>query len=194
MAGGKSSRAEKIKGLRKINGDYWIDIVLKHYQKIGLSDTFVGLGYHHKQYQNKSLFLSNSSYKTAYAINETPDNGSFSTLQITLKQALTQRWDFAIVAHIDCALTPKNTLDALLKETQYSVVKPIFNNKSGHPIKLSRNFCKEIILKPRKSQLKKEIRSINKSRIYWKKIADDSIHYNLNTEKAWQDYVKTMGL
>ena len=190
LAGGKSSRAEKIKGLRRVNNNYWIDIVLQHYQNMNLSGIFVGLGYHHDHYQNKSVLLNNSSSQVNYTINKNPVNGSFSTLQTSLKEALNHHWEFALVLPIDCALASESLIMSLLMETQYKVVKPTFNNQSGHPIKLSRNFCKKLMEKPKKTQLDNEIRKIKKTHIYWQKVEDDSIHYNLNTQESWEDYIK----
>ncbi len=190
LAGGKSSRAEEIKGLRKVHNIYWIDIVLKHYLNLGLSESFIGLGYNNDQYLDKSFCLNNSTFKTNYSINQNPANGSFSTLQTILNKALASQWDFALILHIDSALATKKTIEILLKESKHSVVKPIYRGKSGHPIKLSRKLCENLVLKPKNSQLDEEMRKINKSQIFWKKVNDDTIHINLNTKESWIDYLK----
>jgi len=190
LAGGKSSRAEKTKGLRMLNEQYWIDIVLQHYQQMGLTDIFVGLGYNHEQYLTNSHFLNSSANNVNYSINKNPIDGSFSTLQTILKKALNNQWQSALILHIDCALISENTIKTLLKETKYAVVKPTYKGTSGHPIKLSREYCENLLVKPKNSQLNMEMRKIKKAHICWQRVEDSSIHYNLNTQESWNDYIK----
>lgn len=192
LAGGKSSRAEKTKGLRIVKQQYWIDIVLKHYQQMDLTNMFIGLGYNHDHYLNNSGFLNNSSNNVNYSINKNPQDGSFSTLQTILKKALNSQWKFALILHIDCGLISENAIKALLKENKYTVVKPIYKGKSGHPIKLSRDFCKQLVNKSKNSQLDTEMRKLDKPHICWQKVEDSAIHYNLNTEESWKAYIRDL--
>lgn len=190
LAGGQSSRAEQIKGLRQVNGDYWIDIQISYFLALGFKQIFIGLGYDHEKYMNLSKFIKQESTEVISIINKNPENGSFSTLKKILTKATIQQWDSAIIMHIDHALPDKNTILALVDQAGFDTVKPSFNGQSGHPIKISRSFCQKLTKKPDTTQLNKEIRKLNINNICWLKVNNNMIKYNLNTHQDWQTYIK----
>lgn len=187
LAGGQSSRAETIKGLRKVNNAYWIDHHIQYFQNIGMKNIYIGLGYDHEKYLKQSHFLKNN--KTQVIINKTPEKGSFSTLKHVLKQVQNLSWDYAIVLHIDHALPTDQLINELTQKTHYFVVKPTYKGKSGHPIMLSQECTKYLIQQPDSSQLNKEIRKLPIEKIFWLPINTETILYNLNTKKQWMNYL-----
>ncbi len=188
LAGGKSQRAETIKGLRLINDEYWIDIQICFFKKQGFKNIFVGLGYDNQEYISKSKELS--SYK--HAINPKPQNGSFSTLQNTLIAALKSDWNHSLLIHIDHALPKATTIEKLLENNKYEVNKPNYNNKSGHPIVMSRAFCETLIQKSNSAQLNTEIQKLRLEQILWVEVDDKNIHSNFNTIEKWQAYKREL--
>jgi len=184
LAGGQSQRAETIKGLRLFNHEYWIDVQINYFKSYGINSIFVGLGYDHLLYLKHSIQLTSYSY----AINPSPRNGSFSTLQNTLVKALEQNWHRIILIHIDHALPKPSTLTELLAHHDYAVIKPTNDNLSGHPIVLSRDFCKILVNQPASSQLNTQMRKIDIREILWVEVNDKNIHENFNTKEKWDTY------
>ena len=184
LAGGQSQRAETIKGLRQFNDKYWIDVQIDYFKSHGIKSIFVGLGYDHLLYIKRSKNLK----RCFYTINSNPHHGSFSTLQNTLIKALEQEWNRIVIIHIDHALPKPSTLTELLAHHDYAVIKPTNDNVSGHPIVLSRDFCKILINQSFSSQLNTQIRKLNVSQILWVKVNDKNIHENFNTKEKWDTY------
>lgn len=185
LAGGQSQRAETVKGLRQIDGQYWIDLQIKYFKEMNISKIFVGLGYDNQKY----LSLSKQLKSVNYIINPSPENGSFSTLQTSLKEALKKNWGKILLMHVDHALPNCATLMPLLKTNQFEVVKPVVNNISGHPIVLNRTFCNKLIEKPSNSQLNLIIRKLKATQVSWVNVDDASILENFNSIEDWQKYL-----
>jgi len=188
LAGGKSQRAETIKGLRLINDEYWIDIQISFFKKQGFKNIFVGLGYDNQEYISKSKELSSCKH----AINPHPQNGSYSTLKHTLTESLEYDWAYSLMIHIDHALPKITTIDKLLETNQKDVIKPSNNNKSGHPIVMSRVFCETLVQKSNSAQLNTEIQKLRLEQILWVEVDDKNIHSNFNTIEKWQAYKREL--
>ncbi|MCF6318012.1 MAG: NTP transferase domain-containing protein [Proteobacteria bacterium] len=184
LAGGKSARAETAKGLRIIKKQFWIDILIQHFKDLGIGNIFVGLGFGNQEYLKYSSHLKNSDF----VINPNPENGSFSTFQNVLKNHINDKWKQTIVIHIDHAIPNKKTLDTLLNSGDYSVIKPTYKGKTGHPTIISHLFCKQLINKPSHSQLNTEIKKLNIKQVKWVAVEDKNILENFNTKQQWQNY------
>lgn len=188
LAGGQSQRAETIKGLRKVGTDYWVDLQISFYKKLGIKHIFIGLGFDHEEYINHSKQIKNISY----VINQNPENGSFSTLQTVLNYAIDTKWDQVILMHIDHAIPNNKTIEKLLNTTSCDVIKPTHNGQSGHPIVISHSFCCDLIRKNPSSTLNIEIKMLSLSQIKWIEVNDASIVENLNTESRWLKFQKSI--
>ncbi len=184
LAGGKSERAETIKGLRRIGQQFWIDILIKHFKDLGFENIFVGLGYNNKEYLSKSTQLQT----VTPCINPNPNDGSFSTLQYVLKKTIELEWKHIVVMHIDHAKPHPVTIEKLVNNNNFDVSKPVFNKKSGHPIVISHNFCQTLLSKPETSILNSELKKLSKKQINWIDVDDKTIHENMNSEKQWLKY------
>ncbi len=188
LAGGQSTRAETTKGLRKIRDAYWIDQQIQFFHDLGLKKIYIGLGYDHEKYLKQSHFLKNNQTKAF--INNRPEMGAFSTLKHVLKSVQSSSWQHAIILHIDHALPTQKIINDLTEKTNHCVVKPTYNNQSGHPIILSKEFTKCLIQQPDSSQLNKEIRKLPIEQIFWLSTESETILYNLNTKQQWMSYLK----
>ena len=97
-----------------------------------------------------------------------------------------------VLIYIDHAVPKTSTIEKLLKNSKYDVIKPTFNNKSGHPIVLSHAFSKTLMQKSSSSQLNIEIQKLNLDQILWVEVNDINIHENLNTKDNWQIYKRSL--
>jgi CTP:molybdopterin cytidylyltransferase MocA len=190
LAGGKSSRAETIKGLRKYKNNYWIDHQIDFFINLGIKQIFIGLAYHSEKYSEESYYLKSKSPYITKIINQNPENGPFSTLKAVITEALNSNWQKSIIIHIDHVTPLESTIKSLLNLKEFDVVKPQFLDKSGHPIVLMRSFCQALLAKSDLSTLAKEIRNLPLNKIKWVDVNDDNIHFNLNDKNSWEEYLR----
>ncbi len=184
LAGGKSERAETTKGLRIVQKQFWIDILIQHFKDLGTDNIFVGLGFSNQEYLNKSILLQSIKH----FINPYPEHGSFSTLQNVLRQTLKFDWKHIIIMHIDHAKPSPITLKKLIDMKGFDVSKPVFKKQSGHPIVLSHAFCKTLLSKSHSSKLNIAIKELSIKKIQWTDVGDSTIHENMNSEQQWIRY------
>ena len=93
LAGGKSERMGVDKGLIKYKQTFWLLEQLQRISNSNISTVYIGLGYHYQHYFNAISWLKNAqeitysfeNLKVKVVINESPEKGTFSTLQSVLK-------------------------------------------------------------------------------------------------------------
>lgn len=180
LAGGQSSRAETIKGLRRINDRYWIDDQIRRLNGCGFSKIIVGLGYHHESYLEKSELLKSVDV----VINPNPENGPFSTLKSVL-QSIESSTKAIILFHIDRPIPKKTTLEKIVFSENIDIIKLQHKGKTGHPIGLLAPFWKSLLNQPELRNLREIIQSHDFNRIKYVSVEDEIILRNLNTEKEW---------
>ena len=143
LAGGKSERMGIAKGLLKFNQTYWIIEQIRRISKTSIKKVYIGLGYNYQQYFDAIDWFEKAS-KTpvsfmgidiSICINETPEHGSFSTLQAVLK-SIPSKVE-VLINPIDTPILNATALETIV-ETKNEIVIPNYHTKNGHPIKL---FC-----------------------------------------------------
>jgi CTP:molybdopterin cytidylyltransferase MocA len=195
LAGGKSERMGRPKGLLDYNCHFWL---LEHFIRLkagGIKEIIIGLGYDADTYYkaipvlrkalNSSIDFKGLQISVVQSTN--PELGSFSTLQYALK-TLNKSSD-VLICPIDVPiLNSKELKNILITETQ--IVKPLFKGQSGHPVKINYLFVKKLINKASNNRLDKLIALEPEKEI--KKIicSDRQVIMNLNTPADWLSYKK----
>lgn len=196
LAGGKSSRMGKPKGLLSFKGDYWLLHQIEAY-KAGES-VIIGLGFDYQLYFNaipwlKEALKSPQEYKgkkVQIVLNPTPEFGLFSTLKEVLKCIDVQTNNEILVLPIDVPFLNKSALEKII-ETKNSVVIPSYHQKNGHPAKLSSKFWKSLLLidvKHPEARLDTQIKKLQNSQISIINVADKNCIKNLNTPESWREF------
>lgn len=196
LAGGKSSRMGTPKGLLPYKNTYWILEQISRYKQKGF--VYIGLGFDFHLYLKVIPWLEKAVEKpqefqgktVRVVINKHPELGKFSTLQSVLKQ-VKQHQD-TLVLPIDVPLLKPSALDKIIV-VKNRVVLPNYNNKNGHPVKLSYTFWKTFLdLNPlnAESRLDCQIKQRATSEISTAEVEDDAILKNLNTPESWEAFVK----
>ena len=199
LAGGKSERMGIAKGLLQYQNSYWILEQMERIAKAGISEVYIGLGYHSQEYLDKipllyeaqSDFVEYKGIRIRVIVNKNPELGSFSTLQTVLQQIPKNK--SVLVTPIDVPILNAIELQTII-ETQNLIVLPNFEGKNGHPIKLHADFWNPLLLlspADENSRLDLEIKKMNPSEITRIKVTDSSIVKNLNTPNDWTEFLKS---
>ena len=197
LAGGKSERMGTTKGLLIYKNTYWILEQLNRISKSTISEVFIGLGFNSERYFNAIPWLKESlstpiiykGLKIKTVINNSPELGSFSTLQTVLKTC--NPTENVVINPIDIPLLNTIELNKILV-LENEIVMPSFTNKNGHPIKMNAVFWQKLItidLINEDARLDLQIKKLKPTKISIIEVFDRAILYNLNTKKDWNTYL-----
>jgi molybdopterin-guanine dinucleotide biosynthesis protein A len=197
LAGGKSSRMGTPKGLLDYYGNPWILEQILRYKNIENPRIYIGLGFDYEQYIEKIPWFKGaikhayfySGVKVRVFINEYPDLGPFSTLQIVLKKIESK--DSVLVLPIDVPLLDFKNLKVLIVENNKAVI-PVYNGNNGHPVKLDYGFWKILLsinLKSKMARLNLQIKQMNALNKTYIAVSSCSICQNINTLEQWKSYL-----
>jgi len=196
LAGGKSSRMGKPKGLLKHNHSFWI---LSQIESFIGTEVFIGLGHDYQSYHNAIPWLKEAilnpikfNKKTIRTIiNPTPELGLFSNLQSVLKHIDTNQE--VLVLPIDVPLFNKQEQE-MIHEAKNQIVIPRYNGEKGHPVKLSTTFWSSLLeINPanNNARLDSQIKNKKASEISLVETSDANCIKNLNTPKDWQIFISS---
>jgi CTP:molybdopterin cytidylyltransferase MocA len=198
LAGGKSERMGTDKGLLIFNNNYWILEQLNRISNSTIQKIYIGLGFHSQHYFEAIPWLKDAlvdfvSYQNLnikVIINNTPELGSFSTLQTVLKEVPEK--STIILNPIDIPILNATELIKIIS-TENDIVLPNFNNKNGHPIKLSENVWNTLLdldVTKADSRLDIQLKKINPIKISTVEVFDRAVILNLNTKKDWNSFLE----
>ena len=198
LAGGKSERMGTDKGLLKFNNNYWILEQLNRISNSTIQEVIIGLGFHSQHYfeaipwlkNDLTNFVSYQNLNIKVIINNKPELGSFSTLQTVLK--VVPKKSTIILNHIDIPILNAMELNKIIS-TENDVVLPNFNNKNGHPIKLSENVWNTLLdldVTKADSRLDIQLKKVNPNKISTVEVFDRAVILNLNTKKEWNSFLE----
>ena len=174
LAAGNSSRLGKPKFLLKMpNGETFIESITRQYAEFGCANIIVVVNKSGNKLLTNLKFPSN----TKIAINHNHNSGRFSSIKIGAEQF---NANFAFIHNIDNPSAKAKILKSLYNvKQQADVIKPIINNKGGHPILISKKVCKDIIReKTNDKNLKYFLKNYSIKKV---EVNDNSILLNINT-------------
>jgi len=131
-------------------------------------------------------YINYDDIKLKVILNNKPQLGSFSTLKKALK--VVEDPNDVLVCPIDVPLLNAAELKKIIS-TKSSVVKPTYEGKSGHPIKVDAKFVKHLTDQPFSSRLDTLILKIPSKDISKVISSDEQIVMNLNCPKDWKNYI-----
>ena len=194
LAGGKSSRMGKPKGLLNYNTTFWL---LHQIETFIGKEVYIGLGYDSQLYFEAIPWLKEALKKAVpykeksirVIINRTPELGLFSNIQSVLEHVDTNKQ--VVVLPIDVPLFNHKEQEELFKEKNLITI-PKHKGTNGHPIKLQRDFWKTLLdinLSDKDARLDYQIKKNNPSGISFIEVPDGLCIQNLNTPKDWQKFI-----
>jgi len=199
LAGGKSQRMGQPKGLLLYKGHYWILEHLKRLKSAGITKILIGLGFDAELYYKAIPELYDALKKCInydgmqlkVTANTYPQLGAFSTLKNVLKGE--DKINDALICPIDVPVLKTSELKKLL-DIKAKIVKPIYKNQSGHPIKINAHFVADLLNYPATSRLDTIILKEPKENIFKMNCIDNQVVMNLNTPLDWKKYTDDLPL
>jgi len=174
VAAGNSSRIGKPKFLLKTSsGETFIETITRQYAEFGCTNIIVVVN----KYGNKLLTNLKFPSSTKIAINHIHNSGRFSSIKTGVQQINT---NYTFIHNIDNPSAKAKVLDSLYAEKQQAdVIKPVLNNKGGHPILISKKVCENIMQeKTNDKNFKYFLNNYSTKKV---EVNDDSILLNINT-------------
>lgn len=198
LAGGKSERMGVAKGLLKYQQTYWILEQLQRISRVNIKEIYIGLGYNFQHYFNaipwlqnaQNIFVEYKGMNVKVVINKNPELGSFSTLQTVLKEI--PKTSEIVLNHIDIPVLNSEELAKIIA-TNNEIVRPNFEGKNGHPIKMKCSFWKSLInldISDKNARLDFQLKKVNPTKISTVEVFDRAIIINLNTKTAWKTFLE----
>jgi nucleoside-triphosphatase len=200
IAGGKSSRMGKPKGLLEYGDGYWLDFQLSQYRLAGGKKAVVVLGYQTEEYVKKLSYLNKvpstlklGSLTVSFVQNSKPEFGPFSTKQCGIKEA------FKLWGERDLFLSAIDTpLPTFLKDIETASISSEIaittrGGKNTNPLFVKPKLAKKILSAPcETSRLDILIKDIPKEKTTYFEANDAFTGINLNTPEDWENTKKRL--
>jgi molybdenum cofactor cytidylyltransferase len=173
LAAGQGSRIGMPKWQLKFNGKSFLEIIKTKLTASGVDNTFC-------------VYRENSKPTTSslnYIINKTPELGMFSSIYYGTEKI--KEADGILIWPVDHPFVELETLSKLIdafKLNSNSIVKPIYNNRGGHPIILPEKIFKKIKTTDYDGGLRQFLNGI-KPEYFNVNTNDPNILRNVNTPK-----------
>jgi molybdenum cofactor cytidylyltransferase len=126
----------------------------------------------------------------AMVVNNSPEQGQFSSLQLGLQEVINRGRDQAIVTLVDrppaCAATIerlRTAFELALSRRQWAVV-PEYGGKHGHPIFIGREMI-EVFLKAPVTSTAREVEHRHQQKVEYISVADPFVTMNVDTPEDY---------
>lgn len=198
LAGGKSSRMGVAKGLLKFRHTFWVLEQLERISKSDCEEVILGLGHDYEHYFMAIPWLERAqkepfsflNIQLRVVVNPTPELGQFSTLQTCLKTV--QNSNSILISPIDTPVDKPEYLNELIS-ADADVAQLQFEGKHGHPIKISKSKCEELIeidLNSPEARLDLQVKKTNPVRCSEIETPNRDCTINFNTATEWKQYLE----
>jgi molybdenum cofactor cytidylyltransferase len=199
LAGGKSSRMGRPKGLVPFQGRPWIEHQLMRLHEVGIREVIIVLGFYADEYVARLSWLIDAlprqgteafGLKLRAIVNPLPQYGPYSSIQAGGGNALRLAHAFAQyfwVLPIDVPCPSREVWEALSRSRAEACV-PTYIGRGGHPVRLSDSFLRRIRQTTpygADSRLDRQIHLLG-SDADRLEVDDPTILTNLNTPADWE--------
>lgn len=171
LSAGTSQRMGTIKANLQWHGISFLERIIANYKSSNI---------------NNLIIVSNPliAIRENYIINNHPEKGRLYSLQLGLQQ---MESDWYFIQNIDNPFVSTELINQFIHCTKFAdIIQPVFNNLKGHPILVSNNIKKEILLETDYSLTLRDVfAKFSKQQI---EIEDDAILININTPEQYQKY------
>lgn len=188
LAAGRSSRMGQPKGLVQIENRPWIEWQLESLRAAGAETVVVVLGHDAEAYENALAKIAIAGLGVVTTRNLDPDRGQFSSIQEGLRCALSAGFAaggvYILPVDVPCA---NAEAWQRMREARdgCSVLIPTIEGHGGHPVWISENFARSLVLldpAAPESRLDAQIHRLPVGQVARVNVADSAILANFNAE------------
>jgi molybdenum cofactor cytidylyltransferase len=188
LSAGESSRMGRPKALLPIEGQKFIERIIRVIGQSRVGRTIVVLGHHADQLRGQIEHLP-----VEVVINPDYRSGQLSSLQAAIRHISNDdRCDGMLVHLVDHPFIDVALVDALIEsffETKKMIVVPRYKGKRGHPVIFSRELFGELLDAPLDQGAKAVVNAHRQEtlEIEWQ---DEGITLDIDTPELYRQYVK----
>ena len=196
IAAGLSSRMEDFKALVRFNNKTFIEHIINKLARV-CDEILIVKGFRGYALEDsvKALYSGDTLLKKIdFVHNKNYEKGMFSSVQTGLKAILSQMnsHDYVMLHLVDQPHISETVYEILAEKAhneRLKIIIPSYNMKAGHPIILSQEIIKEIIVAPDTETLRDVLKRFHENTIYVN-IQEDSIIQDVNTQEDRKRYLK----
>ena len=188
LSAGESSRMGRPKALLPIQGQKFIERIIRVIGQSRVGRTIVVLGHHADQLRGQIEHLP-----VEVVINPDYRSGQLSSLQAAIRHISDDdRCDGMLVQLVDHAFIDVALVDALIEsffETKKMIVVPRYKGKRGHPVIFSRELFGELLNAPLDQGAKAVVNAHRQEtlEIEWQ---DEGITLDIDTPELYRQHVR----
>jgi len=179
LAAGKGRRmGNKPKALLKFHGKTFLEHIVLACKQGGCESVLVVTAEGMDEIKELSLSLD-----AEVALNSTPELGMFSSVLVGLKSLFNhfEKTEAVLIHPVDHPLVSPGTITKLIKSSyEKDVVKPVFNNRGGHPIIINASIAQALLMLSPSLKLRDGLASCS-AEIHPINVNDSGVLKNLNT-------------
>lgn len=209
LAGGRSSRVGEPKGLVSFEGRTWLENQLEQFGRIGGKRVVIVLGHESASYLEAFPILAEAielwkyapswGFEAATVINRNPEQGQFSSLQAATRWLASfeskEHFRGAYIMPIDVPFPKSDTWAAMIDawDTYVDAVIPVYRNKGGHPVALSRALIRRLahvdLADEQNARLDRQIQNLSSEQVRRVEVPDERVCMNLNTPEDFSFFL-----
>jgi molybdenum cofactor cytidylyltransferase len=188
LSAGESSRMGRPKALLPIEGQRFIERIIRVIGKSRVGRTIVVLGHHAAQLRGQIEHLP-----VEVVINPDYQSGQLSSLQAAIRYIKNDdRCDGMLVHLVDHPFIDTALVDALIQgfyQTRGLIVVPRYRGKRGHPVIFSRDLFEELLNAPPDQGAKAVVNAHRREtlEIEWQ---DEGITLDIDTPELYRQHVR----
>lgn len=141
-----------------------------------------------------SIMKGHEELDVRWAVNDGWEMGQFSSIQIGVRDALSDDPVGIVVLPVDTVGVHSETVNAIietaLRNPHLAAVIPEYEGKDGHPICLSKSFCEGILKHdPKDEKSRLDMLLDEELNVIHIPVNDAGVRRNINTVEEWDEFV-----
>jgi len=184
LSAGFSSRMGQAKfSLKLPNGKSFLEQIAQQYFDFGCEEIIVVINPEGEKYLEESSLKSQGRLR--FVVNQNPEAGRFGSVQCGVKALKTKTPIF--IHNVDNPFARIPTLEKLLANLEgYDVAKPVFEDRGGHPILISKKVIDAMLNETNPSTILRSFLKPFKHKEV--EVEDSSILININTMENYRRF------
>jgi len=187
LAAGSSRRMGRAKALLEVDGDLFINRIMKDLSASGLKNIIVVLGEHAARIET----VMPDWIPARKVINPRPDLGQLSSIKLTLKQLDNQTKGIMIVL-VDHPLVTQETYRIILNaavDDPDRIIIPTYHGRNGHPVYFGKKYFPDLEKAPMDQGARYVVHNY-RSELHTIPVEDEGILKDIDEPADYRKYIR----